>query len=113
MVFGHKGLRGELEAERRRRFSEIESFLEHLEQTVGSVKTEALSFLPPKRRCRIPQETLDYTMGLLHDEPETLKECCIVSKPWIPRTRKHSFADIKFSSADNPEFMEDVPGSFI
>jgi len=43
-------------------------------------------------------ETLDCVVDILHNEPETLKTCCLVSKPWVPRTRRHLFADIKFSS---------------
>ena len=46
-------------------------------------------------------EIFDYTIDLLRDQPETLKECCLVSKSWIPRTRKHLFAEIRFRSADN------------
>jgi len=44
----------------------------------------------------LPPETLDYTIDLLHGESDTLKQCCLVSKSWVPRTRKHLFADIKF-----------------
>ena len=47
----------------------------------------------------LPPETLDYITDLLHDESETLKECCLVSKSWVPRTRRHLFAHIQFSSA--------------
>ena len=54
----------------------------------------------------LPPETLDYIIDFLHDEPETLKECCLVSKSWIPRTRKHLFADIKFNSADDLEMWK-------
>ena len=54
----------------------------------------------------LPQETLDYIVDLLHDEPETLRECCLLSKPWIPRTRKHLFADIKFRSAHELELWK-------
>ena len=43
-------------------------------------------------------EILDYTIDLLQNIPETLKECCLVSKSWVPRTRKHLFADIKLYS---------------
>jgi len=46
-----------------------------------------------------PPEILDYTVDLLHDEPQTLKNCCLVSKSWVPRTRKHLFAKIEFRSA--------------
>ena len=28
----------------------------------------------------LPPEILDYILDLLHDEPEALKECCLVSK---------------------------------
>ena len=52
-------------------------------------------------RPHLPPETLDYIVDLLHDEPETLERCCLVSKSWISRTRKHLFADIKFRSAQD------------
>ena len=44
----------------------------------------------------LPPEILDRVIDLLHDEPEILKRCCLVSKSWIPRTRKHLFASIRF-----------------
>ena len=44
------------------------------------------------------QEIIDYTIDLLHNDPETLKRCCLVSKSWIPRTRKHLFSHIQFRS---------------
>ena len=47
------------------------------------------------------QEILDHIIDVLHDEPETLKRCCLVSKSWVPRTRKHVFAHIKFRSASD------------
>ena len=43
----------------------------------------------------LPPEILDYIVDFLHDEPETLEECCLVSKSWVPRARSHLFADIK------------------
>ena len=51
----------------------------------------------------LPPEILDHFIDLLHDEPETLKQCCLVSKSWVPRTRRHLFADIKFRSASDLE----------
>ena len=51
----------------------------------------------------LPQEILDSVIDLLHDEPETLKRCCLISNSWVPRTRKYLFADIKFSSASDLE----------
>ena len=49
----------------------------------------------------LPPEILDCIIDLLHDEPETLKQCCLASKSWVPRTRRHLFADIKFRSASD------------
>jgi hypothetical protein len=38
---------------------------------------------------------------------EALKECCLVSKSWIPRTRKHLFAQIIFHTEEDPGIMEE------
>jgi len=43
-------------------------------------------------------EILDYIIDLLRDKRKTLERCCLVSKSWVPRTRGHLFADIKFRS---------------
>ena len=47
----------------------------------------------------LPPELLDYILDLLHNEPETLKRCCLVTKSWVPRTRRYIFADIGFYSS--------------
>ncbi|KAF9645264.1 hypothetical protein BDM02DRAFT_3073690, partial [Thelephora ganbajun] len=47
-------------------------------------------------QSHLPPEILDYIVDLLHDEPETLKQCCLVSKSWVSRTRKHLFANVEF-----------------
>jgi len=52
---------------------------------------------------RLPRETLDHIIDFLYDEPGTLKECCLVSKPWVPRARKHLFAKVVFRSAKDLE----------
>jgi len=44
----------------------------------------------------LPPEILDLIVDRLCDEPKTLKACCLVSKSWIPRTRKHLFARVEF-----------------
>ena len=49
----------------------------------------------------LPPEILDYITDLLRDESETLKECCRVSKSWVPRTRRLLFAHIQFGSLRN------------
>ena len=46
-------------------------------------------------------EILDHIIDLLHNNPETLKKCCLISKSWVPRARKHLFADTWFHSVDN------------
>jgi hypothetical protein len=46
----------------------------------------------------LPADILDHVADHLHNKPETLKQCCLVSKSWIPRTRKHLFADIKLDA---------------
>ena len=48
---------------------------------------------------RLPPELLDHIVDLLHDTEYALKDCSLVSKSWVPRARKHLFANITFSSA--------------
>jgi hypothetical protein len=49
---------------------------------------------------RVPAELQDHIVDLLHDERDTLKSCCLVSKSWIPRTRKQLFSDIMFRTQE-------------
>ena len=51
--------------------------------------------------CFLPPEILDLIIDQLHDEPATLKSCCVVSKPWIPRTRRHLFARVEFDALEH------------
>jgi hypothetical protein len=44
----------------------------------------------------LPPEILDYIVDHLHDTKEALRNCCLASKSWIPRTRIHLFAVIVF-----------------
>ena len=46
----------------------------------------------------LPAELLDHIIDLVYDSRDALKSCCLVSKSWIPRTRKHLFADIGFTN---------------
>ena len=55
---------------------------------------------------RLPPETLDYIVDLLGGNSRTLKKCCLVSKSWIPRARKHIFANIWFRSAKDLKSWE-------
>jgi hypothetical protein len=47
----------------------------------------------------IPVELLDHIVDHLHDAEDALRSCCLVSKSWIPRARKHLFADVEFLTA--------------
>ena len=42
----------------------------------------------------LPPEILDDIVNLLHDDTRALKQCCLVSKSWVQRTRRHLFADV-------------------
>jgi len=48
----------------------------------------------------LPQETLDSIIDHLHNEPTVLKTCCVVSKSWVPRTRKHLFTHVTFNTSN-------------
>ena len=50
---------------------------------------------------RLPAELLDYIVDLLHNTRDALKSCCLVSKSWIARARKHLFANIAFGPQGN------------
>jgi hypothetical protein len=49
----------------------------------------------------LPADLLDEVVDHLHDTKDALRSCCLVSKSWIPRARKHLFADIEFHDASN------------
>ena len=56
----------------------------------------------------LPPELLDHIVDLLHYRRNTLRNCCLVSRSWVPRTRKHLFADIKFSTARSLESWKET-----
>ena len=58
---------------------------------------DQLSTMPPP----FPPEIFDLIADFLHDETDTLKACCIVSKSWVHRTREHLFAHVEFTWARN------------
>lgn len=59
-------------------------------------KTPMLPTLPP--------EILDFIVSHLRGEKPVLRECCLVSKSWIPRTRRFLFASVCFDS--DREFVQ-------
>ena len=48
--------------------------------------------------CPLPPELLDHIIDHLHDDPTTLKACCVVAKSWVPRTQSHLFARVEFDA---------------
>jgi len=52
---------------------------------------------------RLPAELLDHVVDFLHNVEYALRNCCLVSKSWIPRTRQHIFASIQFETRDELE----------
>jgi hypothetical protein len=58
---------------------------------------------------RLPAEILDYVVDHLHDTQDALRNCCLVSKSWVPRARKHLFADIKFYAKSLQSWKETFP----
>ena len=49
----------------------------------------------------LPPELLDYIVDLLQDIPGALKVCCLVSKSWVPRARRHLFSRIALLTAQS------------
>ena len=58
----------------------------------------------------LPPEILDLIVDHIHDEPTALRAqletCCLVSKSWVPRTRKHLFAHVAFRSNSSIELWK-------
>jgi len=46
----------------------------------------------------LPPEIVDHIIDELHEETQTFRNCCLVAKSWVPRTRKHLFVDSEFTS---------------
>ena len=52
-------------------------------------------------RCSLLPGLLDYIVSFLRRDKRALCQCCLVSKPWVPRARKHLFALVQFRSPDD------------
>ena len=59
----------------------------------------------------LPPELLDHIVDHLHDNPTTLKACCVVAKSWVPRARSHLFARVKFDTSKHSikQWMKTFP----
>jgi len=68
------------------------------EPVFGLVGIVLNRFVPGTTRPNpdLPPELLDHVVDFLRDSKHALRNCCLVSKSWVPRTRKHLFADISF-----------------
>jgi len=62
----------------------------------ASKQTPDFSPETPMPDHRLPQEIIDYILDLLREESKTLKQCCLVSRLWVPRARTHLFHRIDF-----------------
>ena len=58
---------------------------------------------------RLPQEVCDHIIDLSYDDAETLKRCCLVSKSWVPRTRKHHFFHVALDSVNYRKWQKTFP----
>ena len=59
----------------------------------------------------LPQEILDLIVDHLHHEPSALKACCLASREWVQRARKHLFVHIEFDALTCPvsRWLETFP----
>ena len=55
---------------------------------------------------RLLPELLDQVVDSLCDSRDALKNCCLISKPWIPHARKHLFAKIQFRTTKDLELWK-------
>jgi len=56
----------------------------------------------------IPADLLDKVTDHLHNTEDALRDCCLVSKSWIPRTRKHLFAEVRFMTGADLESWKEI-----
>jgi len=54
----------------------------------------------------LPPEILDCIVDLLHNIPYALNQCCLVSKSWTPRARRHLFAKIGLATKERVELWK-------
>ena len=85
------------------RGSQARSQIYAFERQVALTQTTMSHTLPP--------EILDLIVDHLHDKPATLRACCLVSKSWVPRSRTHLFARVRFNTGAPPieSWIKDFP----
>ena len=60
-----------------------------------------LSLMTAMSNPHLPAELLDHIVDLLDGSRDALESCCLVSKSWIPRARRHLFSRIEFPTPQN------------
>ena len=60
------------------------------------------------RTSHLNVELFDHIVDFLYDSVDALKSCCLVSKSWVPRSRKHLFAVINFRNTDDVQSWKAV-----
>ena len=74
------------------------------EEESASAKNGTFSFLAETMMSNHPSllpEVFDYIIDHLHNNSKALRECSVVSKSWVPRTRKHLFVHIHFQTVND------------
>jgi len=56
----------------------------------------------------LPAEILDHIVDFLWKSKHALRNCCLVSKSWVPRARSHLFTDISFRTKKDLELWMGV-----
>ena len=54
----------------------------------------------------LPPELLDHVVDNLQVTKDALESCCLTSKSWVPRTRKHLLADVSFRTAEDLQSLK-------
>ncbi|KAF8486581.1 hypothetical protein JB92DRAFT_2547039, partial [Gautieria morchelliformis] len=51
----------------------------------------------------LPGELIDQVIDHLHDDPPSLRACCLTCHAWAPSSRFHIFHDIVLSDAERAD----------
>ena len=67
------------------------------------VRNGCYNILAATTMSNLPCELLDHIVELLHNGGIPLGDCCLVSKSWVARTRRHLFSEVVFQTAKSLE----------
>ena len=57
---------------------------------------------------QLPEELLDHIVDLLRDTKDALRNCCLASKSWVPRSRKLLFVQVAFFTQGSLESWKET-----